>query len=407
MVGTQVSSNEDKGQEEGAPEAALRQERMIVEQFFLFTDEELGIEKDAEIDVESHVFVKAKKRKELAREKNSRAKKKPQVLDDEILSVSVKPVGTREDRLAIEEEYGVPERFLCEMEAGCPSDLDHLMSHPLLKKDEERKLLSAYCRTRENPALEWLSGRTKKILISRNMRLVGNIVQKRFTNYIGQGVEKCDLVQYGVEGLGRAVEKFDMSKDCVLSTYATRWISQAIQRSLDNESDMIRNPVHYHNFKGRITRAEEDYIMETSTLGRPSEEYICKKTKIKPNMLKCVLESATCACSIDAPIDSHDEDSSDFQSAMADETQDVEELAIGSIRKKAILEAIQSLPPTQAFIIQYRFGFKNKNCSSREEATYKNIAADLGISDAEVKEAETKALSALRDLLAFLDNAAY
>ena len=45
--------------------------------------------------------------------------------------------------------------------------------------------------------------------------------------YMGHGVSLGDLVQEGILGLNRAVEKFDWRRGFKFSTYATWWIRQA------------------------------------------------------------------------------------------------------------------------------------------------------------------------------------
>ena len=80
----------------------------------------------------------------------------------------------------------------------------------------------------------------KDRMINSNLRLV--VANAR--RYQGQGLALGDLIQEGMLGLIRAVEKFDWRKGFRFSTYATLWIRQAIQRGLENTSRTIRLPVH-------------------------------------------------------------------------------------------------------------------------------------------------------------------
>ena len=66
--------------------------------------------------------------------------------------------------------------------------------------------------------------RAKELLINSNLRLVVSIARR----YQGLGLGMSDLVQEGMIGLIRAVEKFDWRKGFRFSTYATLWIRQAI-----------------------------------------------------------------------------------------------------------------------------------------------------------------------------------
>src|SRR5688572_27505455 len=85
--------------------------------------------------------------------------------------------------------------------------------------------------------------RSRERMIEANLRLVVSIAR----HYNCRGMTFEDVVQEGILGLMSAINKFDPSKGFRFSTYATYWIRQAIVRSIEKQSRMIRLPTYaYH-----------------------------------------------------------------------------------------------------------------------------------------------------------------
>ena len=131
--------------------------------------------------------------------------------------------------------------------------------HPLLTAAEEIELAKR---------IERGDLAAKERMINSNLRLV--VSQAR--RYQGHGLPMEDLVQEGMLGLIRAVEKFDWRRGFKFSTYGTLWIRQAIQRGLQNHGRTIRVPVHVSQRQVKVRKIESEL---NTKLGRePTDEEI-------------------------------------------------------------------------------------------------------------------------------------
>ena len=159
--------------------------------------------------------------------------------------------------------------------------------YPLLTKDEEVMLAKA---------IESGDPIAKRRMIESNLRLVVSIAKQ----YRGQGVPFLDLIQEGVLGLNRAVEKFDWRRDLKFSTYATWWIRQAVQRSIANSGRTIRLPVHVSDRLRAIERARRS--LEASLGREPSDEEIARAAELSQDAVAETLGLARKTVSLHEPV---------------------------------------------------------------------------------------------------------
>ena len=118
--------------------------------------------------------------------------------------------------------------------------------HPLLNPAEEihlAQLVQAGSNPAATPGQRRSAKRARDRMIEGNLRLVASIAkgyQRRIARSAALSLE--DLLQEGVLGLNRAVDKFDPEMGYKFSTYATWWIRQSLARGVDAQSGTVKIP---------------------------------------------------------------------------------------------------------------------------------------------------------------------
>lgn len=224
--------------------------------------------------------------------------------------------------------------------------------------------------------------------IMSNMNLVKSIANR----YVCPGMEINDLIQEGTIGLMTAIEKFNTDMDVMFSTYAVSWIRQAIVRSIENKSRVIRIPVHMHekiNLYKKVECALENELMRTPTI-----KEIADVTGFSENLVINLKQLQTdYILSLNTYV-FHEEKSTLEDFVSIDECTPEEEVLSTSLSE--ILDQLfikSNLTDREIQVIKYRFGFYSNNNTSM---TLEEVGKIFGVKRERVRQIEASAMIKIR-----------
>ena len=223
--------------------------------------------------------------------------------------------------------------------------------------------------------------------VKANERLVLKEVS-RYLRYQTTSVDFDDLYQLGYIGLLKAAKRFDLSMDNEFSTYAIYWIRQTIMRGIQDDSLVIRLPVHRWDSLSKLKRLES--VSETS-FNKIDYEWISEELDLSmEKLLELIIIRNTFMnnTSLDIPV-GVDEDTNlgDF---IADDYS-IEDLIISSDLKNNLNELLDTLDPRSRAVIIKRFGL-----NGGEPMTLEEIGKEFDVTRERIRQIEAKALRKLR-----------
>ena len=210
-------------------------------------------------------------------------------------------------------------------------------------------------------------------LVTENMGLICSIVRR----FAGRGYELEDLFQIGSIGLMKAIDKFDLSMDVKLSTYAVPMITGEIRRFLrDDGMIKVSRPLKELAAKTGAARerlelslGREPTIEELAEeLGLTREEVV-EALNVSAPPLSLTVSSEEGETQIDLPVQSPEENLSE---------------------RMALRQILGELEPRDRQLIILRY-FMDK--------TQTQTAEQLGMTQVQVSRREKKLLLAMRQKL--------
>lgn len=254
--------------------------------------------------------------------------------------------------------------------------LSEIRQYPLLTPEEELALAKRCADGDEEAICQ---------MVNSNLRLVVSVAR----GYAGRGIPLLDLIQEGSIGLLEAAKKFDYTKECRFSTYATKWIRQGVMRYLVDHSSLIRVPAHTAKPIRHVISMRSQLLQQNGA--EPTEAELAKACEISVERLRELIALHPEISSLDVTVG---DEENPVVSAMEDanavkpyETLVREEL-------KRIMDSLMDmLNDRQREILQLHFGMTDGIFHSLDE-----IGKTLGISGERARQIERQAIDKLQKM---------
>jgi RNA polymerase primary sigma factor len=211
-------------------------------------------------------------------------------------------------------------------------------------------------------------------LAMANMRLVAHIA-KRFRD---RGVSYSDLLQEGFCGLLESIDRFDLTRETKLATYATWWIRQAMQRAVAAGAYPVRlSPRHL-----RQLAQDQETASHDPAAGQPA---------VNPTgsteMIRRIHTATRPTVSLDATLDT----SSNFSLLQTMSDPDADPSAEIDM-DETVGRLLEVLRPREQEVLALRFGLGGKSKHSLSQ-----VGKVMSVSKERVRQIQDRALEKLRE----------
>jgi RNA polymerase primary sigma factor len=223
-------------------------------------------------------------------------------------------------------------------------------------------------------------------LVNANLRFVVS-VSKQYQN---QGLSLPDLINEGNLGLIKAAQRFDETRGFKFISYAVWWIRQSILQALAEQSRIVRLPLNkigsINKINKTFARLEQEYERE------PSADEIAAALELSPEDIKEAMRNTGRHVSMDAPLATSDENTSNMYDVMqSEDTPSPENTLINESLRREIERALSTLTAREADVVRLYFGLNGEHALTLEE-----IGERFDLTRERVRQIKEKAIRRLK-----------
>lgn len=202
-------------------------------------------------------------------------------------------------------------------------------------------------------------------------------------------IERAELLQEGVVGLLRALERFDVDRGVPFWSYASYWVRQAMQQLV---SELARPMVLSDRALRQLARVREAHREALQQTGaEPTRAQLSDRTGLSGEQLDSLLPLERTPRSTDEPLTADEGAVGTFGELLVDPLAEGEyERVLDSIEAEELLALLSGLSNREREILRARHGLEDGT-----EQSLRTVAARMGLSAERVRQIEKRALGKL------------
>jgi RNA polymerase sigma factor (sigma-70 family) len=202
-------------------------------------------------------------------------------------------------------------------------------------------------------------------------------------------VERIELVQEGVVGLLRALERFDPDRGIPFWGYASWWVRQAMQQLV---AELTRPVVLSDRALRQLARIKDVHRSYLQQLGRePTHAEIAQAAELSGEQVAELIACDRPPHALEEPVHGGDGELGTFGELLVDPLAEGEyERALSEIQIEQLRRLLSGLSERERAVLRARYGL------GQREQTLREVAERLGVSAERVRQIEQRALGKLR-----------
>ena len=226
-------------------------------------------------------------------------------------------------------------------------------------------------------------------LVEAFLPLVGSVAR---TYRHVRAVDRAELMQDGVVGLLRALERYDPSLGTPFWAYASWWVRQAMQKLVAELSGPVVLSDRALRQLARVRDARRAILRRHGR--EPSLLEIMSETTLDADHVHCLVGAERAARGLSEPVAGEDESGLRLEDMLSDpRAEDAYDDAVWRLGVERIPALMACLGERERMVIRARYGL-----GASAPSTLRELAVVLGLSAERVRQIEHCALERMREL---------